>query len=234
MEHARAEHLRKLVTGACLIAAPAVLIVGEAIHPDEQSDAAEMMATIAGGLDRWYWAHVIVLLGMLLTVGAVLGLAHMLHERRPLLAFVGGGLAIAGVLFVSAIIGADGFAGYFVARESAATPEGVAVMDGLLEGGRMMALYVPALLLSVGVAVLGVGLWQTRVAAKWEAGLVMAGAVVMGVGFPAGSRPVVLAGMVLLLAGLAPIGYGVLTESDEEWAHTPDFHGLRRPVATGT
>ena len=132
MEHARAEHLRKTATGVCLIAAPAVLIVGEAIHPDEQSDAAEMMATIAGGLDRWYAAHVIVLVGMLLAVAAVLGLAHMLHDRRPMLAFVGGGLAIAGILFVSAIIGADGFAGYFVAREAAATPEGVAVMHSSL------------------------------------------------------------------------------------------------------
>jgi hypothetical protein len=100
-----------------------VFVVSESIHPDDKTNATDEVAVIAGGLDRWYTAHALEIVGIALMVGAVLGLAHLLHERSPGYAVVGGGLAL------------------------------------------------------IGLVVLAVQLWRTRVVASWQAGAIALGAV---------------------------------------------------------
>lgn len=232
METSRAEHLRKLVTGACLMLAPLVLFVGEVLHPDNRSDAADQVGVVAGGIDRWYAAHLVLLAAFILLVPAVVGLAHLLHRHRPMAAFAGGGSALAGTLAVAALIGADGIAGYYVVREADASTA-AAVWDGLMDGAGMVPVYLVTLLFSIGLFVLALGLYRARTVAPWAAMALMAGAVLLFVGFPADMRPMVLVGMVALFVGAAPIGYAVMTESDQEWAETPQFHGFRRAASMG-
>jgi len=47
MDTNRSEHLRKMVTGVCLIAAPLVFVVSESIHPDDKTNAADEVAVAA-------------------------------------------------------------------------------------------------------------------------------------------------------------------------------------------
>lgn len=42
-----ATHFRRLVAGFCLIAAPAVLLVGALVHPQGEEDAAPHLAVVA-------------------------------------------------------------------------------------------------------------------------------------------------------------------------------------------
>ena len=232
MEGKRSEHLRKTITGACLIAAPLVLLIGEIIHPVDKSDAADEVALVADNLGRWYAAHLIILVALALLIPAVLGLAHLIHERRPALAYTGGGLSLIGIIAVAAVVGADGIAGYFVADASADSAVSVAVFDGLMDGARMMPLYLATLLLGIGLVVTAVGLYRSRVVAPWSAIVIGLGAILVDIGFPAGAVALVWAGMALLLVGMGPIGYAVLTESDTAWEHTPDFAGFRHAAGT--
>ena len=227
MDTARSEHWRRIVTGVCMIAAPLAMLVGGIIHPEDESEAADQLGVVAGALDRWYSSHLIVFLAFLVLVPALLGLAHLLHRARPMHAFVGGGLAVVGLVAVGGIVGAEGFGGYLVS-ESADAASATAVWEGLIDSSRMMPLYVTSLLFNVGVLVMGYALLKSRVVAAWSATAVMLGALLMGVGFPTGTRLAILAGMVAFLAGMASIGYVVLTETDEEWATTPEFRGFRR------
>jgi hypothetical protein len=84
------------------------------------------------------------------------------------------------------------------------------------------------LLVFVGLIVLAVQLWRTRVVASWQAAAIALGSVLVGAAGPSAVQVLSVAGMVLLFIGLAPIGYMVLTESDAEWEHTPEFRGFGR------
>lgn len=231
MDTNRSEHLRKMVTGACLIAAPLVFVVSESIHPDDKTNATDEVAVIAGGLDRWYTAHALEIVGLTLMVGAVLGLAHLLHERSPGVAVTGGALALIGLVAAAAAFGAEGLGSYYLVKH-APTSAAVAAYDDMFNGMRIIPFFAASLLISVGLIVLAVQLHRTRVVAAWEAGAVGLGAILVAVSGPSSTQVLALAGMVVLFVGLAPIGYMVLTESDAEWAHTPEFHGFGRGSAT--
>jgi hypothetical protein len=58
-----ARHFRRLVAGFCLIAAPAVLLVGALLHPTSNDDAAAHLAVVVDNPDRYYAAHAIILVG---------------------------------------------------------------------------------------------------------------------------------------------------------------------------
>lgn len=232
MERERSEHLRKQVTGACMIAAPLVFIVAESMHPDDKTNATDEVGVIAGGLDRWYAAHALEVVGFMLLVGAVLGLAHMLHERRATSAVVGGGLAMIGIIGLTAGIGAEGLGGYYIVKYSARA-DAVRAFHAMVDGQRLLPFFVVSLLISVGLIVMAVQLWRTRVVAPWMALAVVLGSVAIAAGGPSMLQPMIVAGMVLLFVGLAPMGYMVITETDAEWEHTPEFHGISRSAAMG-
>jgi hypothetical protein len=79
----RSERLRKALCGSCLIAAPTLLLVGGLLHPTETTDPVRQYEIISSSADRWELSHWFITVSMLLMVGAVLGLAHLLHEQRP-------------------------------------------------------------------------------------------------------------------------------------------------------
>src|SRR5687768_6227201 len=101
------ERLLKTICGSCLILAPAVLLVGGAMHPEETTDAARQFEIIGENLERWELAHWFISASMLLMLGAVVGLAHLLHEHRPAEAIVGGAATMVGVLALFAVATAE-------------------------------------------------------------------------------------------------------------------------------
>jgi hypothetical protein len=234
MEVHRSEHLRKNITGVCLMAAPLVLVIGQLIHPVDKTDGAAELRVVVDNLDRWYAAHIIELVAIALMIPAVLGLAHLIHERRPTAAYAGGALSLLGLVAVAAVTGTEGLGGYFVAKADPDSPGSVAFFESMLEGGRLLPLYLVTLLLGIGLIVTAVGLYRSRVVAPWSAVAIGLGSLLIDLGFPAGVPALVWAGMLLLLAGMAPIGYSVLTGSDSAWEHTPDFAGFRPPAPTAT
>ncbi len=197
---------RKTVAGVCMIAAPA---------------------------DRQYWAHVLGLFALALAIPAILGAMHMLKARRPALGHVGAGLALFGVVSLAAIVGTE-----FVVWQAAKAPAtDTAAMTSLIgriiDSPGMILLYLLALALPLGLLVLGIGLYLARAAAAWEAALV---AIPFAVGIVSeiayGPRIIPMVTSILFLIGLGSIGRRVLTESDEEWEHTPEIGGMR--PATGS
>src|SRR5918997_1700067 len=71
-----AHHFRKMVAGACMVAAPVVLLVAMVIHPASDMDEATQVATIADNLDTWYVAHLLAFVAIVLMVPALLGLLN--------------------------------------------------------------------------------------------------------------------------------------------------------------
>lgn len=214
------ERLRKGATGVCLVVAPLGLLVGLILHPAESMDAAEQLSIIAAEADRWALAHYIVAASAVVLAGAVLGLAHLIHERRPGQAIVGGALGMIGAMALLAVALGEATFGAQMGRVS--TSGGVLEAFGaVVESPASMVILIGALMGPLGAIVLGSGLYAAGVAPQWTAIALMAGGACLLVGLPLNLPPLAILGGALQSLGMVPIGVMVFGETDEEWMHTP-------------
>jgi hypothetical protein len=93
--------------------------------------------------------------------------------------------------------------------------------------GSVIPLYIVPFVGAAGTVVLGAGLYMARVVDWWMALFFAAGVVCINIAFPAGMLALGIVGAALMLVGLGSMGLMVLSESDAEWEHTPDYHGMR-------
>ena len=214
------ERSRKFATGVCLILAPAGLLVGTALHPRESYNAAEQLSIIRDDPERWATAHWIITISAVLLAGAVIGLAHLVHEYKPGHAIVGGAMGVVGALSLAAVAFAEGTFAAELGRVSGG--DGVlAAFAAATTGPAFLMILLGALLAPLSAVVLAAGAYQAHVVARWAAVAAMAGGACVAASLPLNLHALTVAGSGLLLAGLAPIGVMVLGETDEEWAHTP-------------
>lgn len=225
----RSERLRKTICGSCLIAAPAVLLAGGLLHPKETTDPARQYEIISRNADRWELSHWLITASMLLMVGAVIGLAHELHERRPAEGILGGAAALAGVMALFAVAAAESVV---VPELGRASESGAAALyERIFEFGSTpwTVLLLTVLLLPIGLVAMSYGLYRAQLAPAWASGALGLGALLFAVALPTGSQVVFAVGLAALVAGMAPIGWTVLSETDEQWVHSP---GLTTRPAT--
>jgi hypothetical protein len=222
-----AHHFRKMVAGACMILAPLVLLVAAVVHPDGKTDEAAQLSVIADHLDAWYAAHLLVLAAIVLAVPAVLGLMHMLREREVAFGHIGGGLGLVGLLALKGIVAIEGFVGW---QMGAAGDRGamVALMERINDtAGIVIPFFVVSFAFALGMICLAVALYRARAVQSWMALFVTVGAVAIAVAGPTALGWLMIVGAAFLLVGLGSVGRMVLTESDEDWEHTPEYRGFR-------
>jgi hypothetical protein len=213
-----------------MVAAPLVLLGGMVVHPERSNDAREMLRVIADSPDRWYVAHLLVLVAVVLAVPAVLGLMHMLREREVGWGHVGGGLALIGLLATMGVLATDGFAAWQMAKAGDAGTY-AALLERLEDSaGYFIPFVLGTFAFALGLVALCVGLYRARAVQSWMALFIAIGAILLAIGFPTASGALDIIGSAFILVGLGSIGRLVLSESDEEWEHTPEYKGFR-PLA---
>ena len=213
------ERLRKAICGSCLLAAPAMLLVGGLLHPEETTDPARQYEIVANNVDRWELSHWFITVSMLLMVGAVLGLSHQLHEQRPAEGVLGGAIALVGVLALFAVAAAEAVVVPELGRSSEVGA--AALYERIFEFGstRWTILLVAVLLQPIGLVAMSYGLYRAQVAATWAAGALGLGALLFAVSLPTGSAVLFAVGLAALFVGMAPIGWEMLRETEEHWQH---------------
>ena len=224
-------HFRKTIAGMCMVGAPLLLLVGMVIHPERKSDVGDQLAVVADNMDAWFAAHLIVLVSLVLAVPAVLGLMHMLREREVAFGHVGGGLAMVGILATTGVVAIDGFVGWQAAESP--SPEMVALFERVTEtAGVVIPFFVMSLGFAVGMLFLAAGLYRARAVQSWTAAMLGVGSIVLAVGNMMPSDVLSILGSAVLLVGFVQVGRMVLSESDEEWEHTPEYSGFRSLAGT--
>ena len=78
-----------------------------------------------------------------------------------------------------------------------------------------------------GVVILALGLYRARAIQSTWALCLAAGAVLLAIGGMAESEFLAFAGAAVSLVGFGSVGMMVLSETDEEWEHTPEIEGFR-------
>jgi len=221
------QHLRKTIAGACMLLAPLLFLVAFVVSPELETKAGATLSTAAENLDRFYIANLLATIGLMLVVPAVLGVMHMLRERRPGYSAIGGGLTLLGVF--AAMVGQGvAFVIWEMARNGADSAANAAVLHGVInDAGTVLPIYVAGYVGVIGVLVLAAGLWMARVVDWWMALFFAAGIVCINVAFPAGLLALAIVGSALALVGLGSMGLMVLRESDADWEHAPDYQGMR-------
>ena len=220
-------HLRKTVAGSCMILAPLFFVIAFVVSPRLETEAGPTLSVAAENADRFYIANLLATVGLILVVPAVLGLMHMLRERRPGHSALGGGLTLIGVLLTLVSTGVS-FVIWEMARNGADSAANVAVLDGVLnDAGVVIPVYIVGYLGAIGVLILGLGLYSSRVVDWWMALFFAAGVVCINIAFPAGTLALAIVGAALMLVGLGSMGLMVLGESDADWEHTPEYKGMR-------
>jgi hypothetical protein len=226
-----AHHFRKVVCGACMIVAPLVLLVSSIVGPTTSSTKeASILRAIAGQQDRFYISTVLVIVGVMLLVPAVLGLMHMLRERRAAYGHIGGSLTLVGAMTFM-LFGGVSLVEWQMVRGGADRAQMVALLHRFDHTAGTQVFLFLSLAFLVGMIILAVGLSLAH-AVHWStSGALVIGVVVLQVGIISNVSALFIVATAILLVPFATIGYRVLTETDEEWETTPEWSGFR-PAAT--
>jgi hypothetical protein len=222
-----AHHFRKTVAGACMLVAPALLLVAALIAPKFDSDGSTQLAYAARHLDRWLITQLLSLAALALLVPAILGLMHMLRERQVAMGHVGGALALLGTLAATAGTGV-GFAFWQMAEPGRDAAQMGRLADDIVgSAGVVIPIFIVTIGLPLGVIALCYGLYRARAVHPLSIALLGVGSILLELGFgPVASNALAIIGGAATTIGLGSIGWQVLTESDEAWEHTPEFRGF--------
>jgi hypothetical protein len=219
-------HFRKMVAGAAMVGAPLFALIAYVVIPKLHTDEGAQLGSIAANSDRWMAATLFSALAIVCAMLATLGLMHMLRERRPVHAAVGGTLAFAGLAAWLCQMGVA-FMLWQMTKDGV-QPSDVAAYQGLADTfGSALVLFWMPVLTAVGYVVMATGLFGGRVVDAWMAAAIGIAPVLLAVAGLTASIPVGLVGAALLLVGLGATGLMVLRETDADWEHTPDWRGFR-------
>ena len=160
---------RRVASVFCLVAAPAVIVAAFVFAPFGNDETGKEIVN-AVALNQWSYtvAPVTLTVGIFLLIPAVVTALGLAATRAPYLAYIGGGMAIAGYVALPMT-----FVGPQVAMALSATgasPEQSAtVIDKLLSGSVVLNLFSAVFVTGhiVGTTILGVALIRSRVIAGW-------------------------------------------------------------------
>jgi hypothetical protein len=219
-------HLRlyRLGTAAALIVAPLLFLVDNLLHPEEltRGNEVEQVLLIADAYTRWQAAHAIGFLAILAFAPAVLGLAFLVRRRQPTLGLVAGGLALAGVLGLAAVITIDGFA-WGIAGElstnSPLGPEGAAEVLKDLQGSEWSYIYyLTPLGFILGMLMLAAGAARQGAVPAPAAAVLALAVLMVGTETAIVSNAYFIAGAAVFLVGGVAVALAILRMSDEQFA----------------
>ena len=216
---------RRTAAGIAMIAAAAGSVIFVALQPDLGGGSGERLGEIAANHGTATASALGFVVSQLFFFIAVLGMAHLVRTKAPILSNLGATFGVVGA-FGHAVFGGAMLLTLEMAVEEADRAQMAALLDRF-EGSVSMVFAAAGLLGTVlGTLLLAIALWRTRVMPRWiPAALV--GFLVLEFAASSASRWASVAAGLLYLAALATLGFRVLAMTNEQWDETP-----ARPEAT--
>jgi hypothetical protein len=174
------------ITRVCLVAAPALFVVTNLLHPKEYAldHEAQQISAIADAYHRWQWAHVLTFVVILLFAVAIAGLGFYLRDASPRLAVAGVALGIAGSIGLGGILAIDGFSWGIlgtVSTQPGADPQTLQlVLRNLQHSEFGLTFYAMAAAWIGGLLCLAIGVARAGLAPGWAAALFGLGVALVG------------------------------------------------------
>ena len=103
---APAAKVQRVTTSVSLVVGPLLMSIGDLLHPEERMLPAEQIAIVVDHASRWYMAHLLLYMGMLLFIPGFLGLSTLTARLKPFQGYVARILIMIGTAgFASVITG---------------------------------------------------------------------------------------------------------------------------------
>ncbi len=152
---------------------------------------------------------------------AMIGLTRLVMRRAPVLAMLGGSLALVGWAMVPMLIVGDAMT-YEMAQSEANSTQFAALLDHV-QGNFAVALFFSVFIIGheLGTLLLGIGLARARVVPLWAAAAVVIGIVLHPVSVVLGTRLVDILAFALIVAGCATAARAVLITPNDAWDLPP-------------
>ena len=170
------------VAAISLVFGPLLMSVGDLIHPHESWDPAVQAAMImqhAAHASRWYIAHLLLFVGILVVIPGILAIASLTAERTPRAGYASRILSLIGVASFASLFVGEMLIGRYVsdgANESAATK----LLETFQSGPILGAVMVGGLAFFLGVAAFAVPLIRAGGILRLPALAFVVGAVFIG------------------------------------------------------
>lgn len=142
---------RTVIEATSLIVGPALMSVGDLIHPAESWAPAAQVAILAESAGRWHVAHLLLFVGMLLFIPGILAITRVVSIRRPAAGYVARLLMLASVGALSALFVFEMVLGHFI-RAGAGQEAAVALLETFQSAAVFGALMPGLLAFFVGTA----------------------------------------------------------------------------------
>lgn len=232
MEHQNTSTVRNFIRIAgslSLILAPLLLVIGWALNYDSlasffeatfsnpyltsgsSAPGQEFLETITSpdhGFRFFLLPHYFIYTAMPILIAAALFLAKLLFKKAPWYALIGATLTTIGAVYFIGVLGA-----YLSLPALASIPMDQAnllsVLDTLTAAqGILLVSIILSVLLFVGMMILGLGFYKSRIIPRWSASLIILGSVVVIAA--AGTENFMVIGSLLILVGLLPLAMKIL------------------------
>jgi hypothetical protein len=173
------------------------------MHPHESWDAAAQVAMIAESASRWYTAHLLLFVGMLVFVPGILALSEVVANRRPAIGYAARVLLFASVGALSAVFVCEMLLGRFVSEGAADNAAAVALFKTFQSGAVLGALMPGLVAFFVGTGLFVTPLASTAGPFRWPALCFALGAIlIMGEIILAEVRLSQIGNILILVAGI--------------------------------
>lgn len=209
MKSQPAIELRRKGAAVCLLAAPLLMLTGDALR-------------LWAGV--WGAGQFSLKLSFAFFVGAALAAVHLTSARADRVGLVGGALAVVGSLAASGIVTANAIY-RSVDGAGLSEPAMRAVEDAFRRDDVFSYIFLyplPGLAFPAGFLVLAFALWRARVVSPLAAGALALGALLFPVGRIGGVEWAVMCSGVGMSVGLGLVALRVLGMSAGEWGRLPE------------
>ena len=169
---------RTLIAAASLIAGPLLMAIGDLLHPAERMAPPEQIAILVNHASRWYTAHLLLFVGMMLFIPGLLALAGLAEARKPAVGYAARILVLVGTAAIASIFVGEMLIGRFVL--DGADPAAATDLLESMFSGPILAVVGPAMLaFFVGTAAFAIPLMRSGSRVGWAAAIILLGALLV-------------------------------------------------------
>jgi len=104
---ATAQRAERITAALSLLIGPLLMSIGDLLHPEERMSPGDQIAIVAEHASRWYTAHLLLFIGMLLLVPGFLWLTALTARLTPVLGYAARVLMMIGVAGFAAVISGE-------------------------------------------------------------------------------------------------------------------------------
>jgi len=171
---APAGQAQRVTTSVSLIVGPLLMSIGDLLHPEERMLPAEQIAIVIDHASRWYMAHLLLYVGMLLFIPGFLGLITLTARLKPFQGYVARILIMIGAAGFASIITGEMLASRLV-LDGVGNAAPISLWTNLFMGPVVAAVGPAVLAFFVGTIMFAIPLVRGSKRLRWPVALIVIG-----------------------------------------------------------